>query len=335
MKSNTPLILRDLWRSYGKNTEKRAVVRGVSLEVGPGEIVALLGPNGAGKTTTVKMASTLLLPDSGEIRVCGVDAVRHPREACARTSLLLGGERGFYLRMSARDNLGFFATLAGVPLGAVRERVDRSLAAVSLAERADDRVETYSRGMRQRLHVARALLGEPGLILLDEPTTGLDPESAASVRELVGTLRSRGVGILLTTHSMAEAEQLSDRVAIIEGGRIVAEGTVPELAGQVQVGLVSSFSAASLDADAVAQVEALQNVMMVNVTEKVGSWDIDVGRQGVPETGLPAAAAAWTHVGDRPATLEELYLAILREARARTAAAAADHAASQGGEDRG
>ncbi len=309
------LDMRGVTRSYGKGERSSVVLDKLTLEIAPGEIVALLGPNGAGKTTTVKIASTLLLPDEGSVKVCGVDALANPRKACARTSLLLGGERGFYQRVSARENLLFFAALEGVSSADAPSRVEEALDAVGLAGRARDKVETFSRGMRQRLHIARTLLSRPGLILLDEPTSGLDPESAASVRGLVRDLRSEGVGILLTTHSMAEAEELSDRITILERGRTVASGTIGELAGMVRVASVVTYNSLTPPHDAVQEFEGASEVRMISVTEKNGSWDIDIGWDGEGDVPLPKDALQWRLVGTRPPSLEEIYLAILHESR--------------------
>lgn len=309
------LEMRGVTRSYGKGERSSVVLDRLTLEIAPGEIVALLGPNGAGKTTTVKIASTLLLPDEGSVKVCGVDALANPRKACARTSLLLGGERGFYQRVSARENLLFFAALEGVSSADAPGRVEGALDAVGLAGRAHDKVETFSRGMRQRLHIARALLPRPGLILLDEPTSGLDPESAASVRGLVRDLRSEGVGILLTTHSMAEAEELSDRITILERGRTVASGTIAELAGMVRVACIVTYNSLTPPHDVVQELEGASEVRMISVTEKNGSWDIDIGRDEEGDVTLPKDALQWRLVGTRPPSLEEIYLAILHESR--------------------
>lgn len=198
--------------------------------INPGEIVGLLGPNGAGKTTTVRMCATLLTPTSGRVFVDGIDAVAHPSAARRRTGLVLGGDAGFYSRASARKNLLFFADVAGVRTGDRRKRVADALAAVSLTDRANDPVRDFSRGMKQRLHIARALLGRPSLLLLDEPTTGLDPQIAVEIRALIRSLADDGAGILLTSHHLGEVEQLADRVQVIAQGREIAAGTVAEIA---------------------------------------------------------------------------------------------------------
>lgn len=311
------LSMREVRRSFGRGAARREVVHGVSFDVPAGSVVCLLGPNGAGKTTTVRMASTLLVPDSGEIRVCGVDAVREPRRARADLSLVLGGERGFYLRVSAVDNLRFFAQLSGVPRAEQEPRIAAALERVSLGGHTRDRVETFSRGMRQRLHIARALVCRARLVLLDEPTTGLDPESALEVRALVAGMRDEGAGVLLTTHAMPEAEALADRIHVIDDGRIIASGGVRDLAGMVRIDGVTSYTAPAglFGADGPAGLDALPGVRGVDMALRNGVWSVDVawrGREPDPD-GLPEGLR---RMGVREPTLEETYLAILRERRA-------------------
>src|SRR6058998_4090906 len=216
---------RTIWQRLRREPDKRErfrAVDGIDLVVEPGEIFGLLGPNGAGKTTTMKMLATLLIPTSGTIRVLGIDPLARPREIRARLGAMLSGERSLYWKLTGRENLEYFAALYHVPPKDTRERIDRSLAAVKLSDREDDYVERYSTGMRQRLALARALLPDPPLVILDEPTVGLDPQSSRDLRDRVRDLRAQGRTILLTTHYMEEADQLCDRVAIIDHGRIVA-----------------------------------------------------------------------------------------------------------------
>src|SRR5438128_4342503 len=211
-----------------KSLEVEAV-RGVSFEIGEGELFGLLGPNGAGKTTTIKMLITLLIPTGGSARVLGFDVVRDAREVRKRIGYVFGGERGLYERLSGLDNLRYFAELYGVTGRRQRERIDEVLELVGLRGRERERVEGYSRGMRQRLHIARGLLHDPPVVFLDEPTIGVDPVGARELRATVETLAAAGKTILLTTHYMFEADALCDRVAVIARGRIVAEGTPSEL----------------------------------------------------------------------------------------------------------
>src|SRR6058998_2722954 len=216
---------RTIWQRLRREPDRRErfrAVDGIDLRVESGEIFGLLGPNGAGKTTTMKMLATLLIPTSGTIRVLGIDPLMRPREVRARLGAMLSGERSLYWKLTGRENLEYFAALYHVPPKDTKERVERSLVAVKLADRADDYVERYSTGMRQRLALARALLPNPPLVVLDEPTVGLDPQASRDLRDRVRELKAQGRTVLLTTHYMEEADQLCDRVAIIDHGKIVA-----------------------------------------------------------------------------------------------------------------
>src|ERR671938_1762709 len=235
----------DLRRTYRTTTgvlRRRPLeveaVRGISFEVAEGELFGLLGPNGAGKTTTIKMLITLLLPTSGQARVLGHDVVDEPREVRKRIGYVFGGDRGLYERLSARDNLRYFAELYGVSGRVQRRRIDEVLELVGLKGREKERVEGYSRGMRQRLHIARGILHDPAVVFLDEPTIGVDPVGARELRATISSLTEAGKTVLLTTHYMFEADALCDRIAVIAQGRIVAEGTPSDLKSRVAEGRV-------------------------------------------------------------------------------------------------
>jgi ABC-2 type transport system ATP-binding protein len=197
----------------------------ISFEVRPGELFGLLGPNGAGKTTTVKMLTTLLLPTRGTARVLGFDVAKQADKIRARIGFIFGGERGLYWRLSGLDNLRYFASLYHVEPEVSRKRIPYLMGLVGLGDRGKEKVEGYSRGMMQRLHIARTLLHDPEVLFLDEPTIGLDPVGAREVRQIVLDLQAEKKTILLTTHYMFEADSLCQRVAVINKGNIVALDT--------------------------------------------------------------------------------------------------------------
>jgi ABC-2 type transport system ATP-binding protein len=205
-------------------------VDGLSFAVEPGEIFSFLGPNGAGKSTTIKILTGQLRPTSGQAWVMGCDVVHERQQLKPRIGVVFEYQN-IYERLSGRDNLLFAARLYGVPT----DRVDQMLDQVGLVERADQRVSKYSHGMKQRLLVARALLHQPQVLFLDEPTRGLDPGVARSLRCFVSDLAEEGVTVFLTTHYIEEADQLSDRVAIIDQGRLVALGTPQQLKAEYAV----------------------------------------------------------------------------------------------------
>ncbi len=205
----------------------------MDLAVEAGSVFGLLGPNGAGKTTLLRIVGTLLVPSGGRVRVLGYNAIRHPEPVRRRIGVVLGGERSVYWRLTGRENLLYAATLHDLPLRVARERAAQLLALVGLDERADDLVERYSSGMRQRLALARSLVHNPALLVLDEPMSGLDPQAAAAMRTVLAALgRDRGRTILMATHNLSEAERLCGTVAIIDRGRLLACGAPSALKAQ-------------------------------------------------------------------------------------------------------
>ncbi|WP_283217618.1 ABC transporter ATP-binding protein [Thermococcus sibiricus] len=205
-------------------------VKGISFKVKKGELFGLLGPNGAGKTTTIKMLTTLLEPTDGSARILGYDIRENTREIRRRINLVAEGERTLYWRLSGYENLKYFARIYYVSKEEERERIEFLLKLVGLWEKRNDLVMNYSRGMKQRLAIAKALVNDPEVLFLDEPTLGLDVQSSIFVREFVKKLvDEQGKTVLLTTHYMAEAEQLCDRIAIIDHGKIIALDTPDNL----------------------------------------------------------------------------------------------------------
>jgi ABC-2 type transport system ATP-binding protein len=271
-----PVIeVRDLVRTFRstKGVLRRSgrdvqAVRGVSFSVEPGELFGLLGPNGAGKTTTIKMLITLLLPTSGQASVLGYDVVAQPREVRRRVGYVFGGDRGLYERLSGLDNLRYFAELYGVPAREQKGRIGELLELVGLAGRERERVEGYSRGMRQRLHIARGLLHRPTVLFLDEPSIGIDPVGARELRATVKQLVEHGTTVLLTTHYMFEADELCDRIAVISGGRIVAHGTPADLKQAVSIGGVVEVEVFGMADGVLDRVRAVPGVQSAVVSEQ-------------------------------------------------------------------
>ncbi|MBR7838746.1 ATP-binding cassette domain-containing protein [Actinospica durhamensis] len=208
---------------------------GIDLTVPQGTILALLGPNGAGKTTAVHLLTTYLRPDSGEIRIAGVDAAADP-QSVRRAIGVTGQFSALDGYLTGRENLMLMADLHLLPKAAGRRRAEQLLERFELAEAADKAASTYSGGMKRKLDLAMTLVGEPKVIFLDEPTTGLDPRSRRTMWDIIRELVAQGTTILLTTQYLEEADQLAHRVAVLDGGRIVAEGTPAELKARIPGG---------------------------------------------------------------------------------------------------
>jgi ABC-2 type transport system ATP-binding protein len=310
---------RTIWQRIRREPDKRdrfRAVDGIDLVVETGEIFGLLGPNGAGKTTTMKMLATLLIPTSGTIRVLGIDPLERPREVRARLGAMLSGERSLYWKLTGRENLEYFAALYHVPPGETKMRIADVLAAVKLADRADDYVERYSTGMRQRLALARALLPNPPLVVLDEPTVGLDPQASRDLRDRVRELKAQGRTVLLTTHYMEEADQLCDRVAIIDHGRIVALDTPAALKRTIRAEEVVHLEI-GVGGDDAAVIDRLGRSATVARTERSnGTLNVTAhcasARDFVPAAFDAARSTGATirHVEVVPVTLEDVFLAL-------------------------
>jgi ABC-2 type transport system ATP-binding protein len=320
----TAIEARELRRTYRTSTgvfRRRALeveaVRGVSFEVAQGELFGLLGPNGAGKTTTIKMLITLLIPTGGSARVLGLDVVKDAREVRKRIGYVFGGERGLYERLSAFDNLRYFAELYAVPAREQRRRIAELLELVGLTGREKERVEGYSRGMRQRLHIARGLLHDPPVVFLDEPTIGVDPIGARELRATIAGLTEAGKTVLLTTHYMFEADELCDRIAVINKGEIVAEGTPRMLKEIVAERTVVEIEAYGISEDAIGRVRRAPGVTSVSVEERDQSQVLLVqSPKGLELTqtllGLLDGATIG-RVAAREPTLEDAYVALVGE----------------------
>jgi len=222
------LKVHDLVKKYGDLT----AVKEISFEIHEGEVFSLLGPNGAGKTTTISILSTLFPPTSGDAIVCGHSVVNHPM-AVKRSIGIVPQEIALYDDLSALENLKFWGQMYGLSGKALSARIEEVLAQVDLQERAKERIKTYSGGMKRRINIAVGLLHKPRLLFMDEPTVGIDPQSRRAILEAVKELNRSGMSILYTTHYMEEAQELSDRVGIIDYGELIALGTQEELTAQV------------------------------------------------------------------------------------------------------
>ena len=314
----------DLHRTYTTTTgtfRRQSVeveaVRGVSFAIGEGELFGLLGPNGAGKTTTIKMLITLLIPTSGSARVLGRDVVEDARWVRERIGYVFGGDRGLYERLSAWDNLRYFAELYGVAPDRQRPRMKELLELVGLTGRERERVEGYSRGMRQRLHIARGLLHDPPVLFLDEPTIGVDPVGARELRATISTLKAAGKTVLLTTHYMFEADALCDRIAIIAKGQVVAQGTPRDLKAQVSEGTVVEIETFGIEPATLDRLRAVDGVTSVTVEDREQAQVVIVqARPGREPTQSLVALLDGVSVGrisTREPTLEDAYVALVTE----------------------
>lgn len=254
-----------------RRTKEVVAVDGISFDVRDGELFGLLGPNGAGKTTTVKMLTTLLIPTGGSATILGHDVVRGADAIRSRIGFIFGGERGLYWRLSAKDNLRYFADLYHVDPDVAKRRLPELLDLVGLSGREDEKVEGYSRGMRQRLHVARCLLHDPQVLFLDEPTMGLDPVGARELRQVINNLVAQDKTVLLTTHYMFEADALCERIGVINHGKIVALDTPEGLKRHVEdlsVVELEVFGIAGEMVDLLRQMPEVDTVSVENRDQK-------------------------------------------------------------------
>ncbi len=226
---------RDLRKSYGRGKRRFEAVRGVSLKILPGQVLAFLGPNGAGKTTTIKMIAGLIRPDAGWVSIAGRDPHRQP-QALRGVGAVLEGNRNLYWRLTALENLEYFGVLRQMSRQAAKLRGQQLLEEFGLLDKRRVPVQKLSRGMQQKIAIAVALIHQPQLLLLDEPTLGLDVEAGETVKGLVRQVAASGCAVLLTTHQLNVAEELSDRVAVIRQGQIVAEQSTQALIQQFSRG---------------------------------------------------------------------------------------------------
>ncbi len=288
----------------------------ISFNVQAGELFGLLGPNGAGKTTTVKMLATLLIPTAGKARVLGFDVIQQANEVRKRIGFIFGGERGLYWRLSGKDNLRYFASLYQVPPEVSKRRIPYLLDLVGLQDRGNEKVDGYSRGMKQRLHVARTLLHDPPVLFLDEPTIGLDPVGARDFRQVIQSLQSEKKTILITTHYMFEADALCDRIAVIDQGKVIAMDTPKGLKTYVADLSVVEVETFGTPAQIVEKLRTLSFVDSVSVEELEQRQMLQIqtrrGAEAVPDLMTALDGQRLGRVIVREPTLEDAYVRLVK-----------------------
>jgi ABC-2 type transport system ATP-binding protein len=313
--SNLRRVFKTTVGIFRRKTKEVVAVDGISFDVPQGSLFGMLGPNGAGKTTTVKMLTTLLIPTSGTARVLGYDVVDQADAIRGRIGFIFGGERGLYWRLSGINNLRYFASLYHVDPKVSDERIPYLLDLVGLKDRGQERVEGYSRGMKQRLHIARTLLHDPEVLFLDEPTMGLDPVGARELRQVIRNLQAEKKTILLTTHYMFEADALCERIAVIDRGHIVALDTPKGLKDLVSDLSVIEIEVFGLPEKTLRRLRTLPFIDTVNVEERDQRQLLlahsPIGSEAVPEL---LAAMDGVRVGKvvvREPTLEDAYVRLV------------------------
>lgn len=308
-------IFRPTIGVFRRTTKEVLAVEDISFEVGVGELFGLLGPNGAGKTTTVKMLTTLLLPTRGGARIMGLDVVKNATEVQKRIGFIFGGERGLYWRLSGVDNLRYFGSLYHVDPDVSKKRIPYLLELVGLKDRGNERVEGYSRGMKQRLHVARTLLHDPQVLFLDEPTIGLDPVGAREFRAVIKNLQSENKTILLTTHYMFEADALCQRIAVIDHGRLVALDTPEALKRFVSDLSVVEVEVYGIPDELVQKIKAQPYVDSVHIENRDQKQLLQVqslrGAEAVPDLVTLLNGLRVGRVIVREPTLEDAYVRLV------------------------
>jgi len=245
--------------------EEFTALNRVNLQIEKGEVFGLLGPNGAGKTTLIKILCTLLLPTSGQAFVSGYEVTRQPDDVRRAFGYVISEERSFYWRLTARQNLRFFATLNNLPAKRMDDKVEEVLLLVGLGDRADTPFYAFSTGMRQRLAIARGLLTDPEVVFMDEPTRSLDPPAAQTLRRFVKEelVEKQGKTVFLATHIMEEAEELCDRIAVLNQGQILASGTVPEIRRAVKKHQVYALGVDGVPATLLSSLNKLEGLVSI------------------------------------------------------------------------
>lgn len=286
MEEKYAIQINDLHKYY----DDVKAVEGVSLQIEAGSVFSLLGPNGAGKSTTISVIAGLLRPNQGEATILGHSITKEPQKAKEHIGVV-PQEIALYEDLTARENLVFWARMYGLRGAELKERVDAILELIELADRQHSKVEKYSGGMKRRLNIGVALLHEPDIVIMDEPTVGIDPQSRRKILDSVLALNEEGMTVLYTTHYMEEAQELSDRIAIIDHGKVIAEGSHEEL---VKI---------------VGELDRIELTFSTEITEKLDAWKSLPGVHAV----TPDTNAATLLVEDSDLVLPHLFEAAAKD----------------------
>ena len=301
---------RGLLKLYGA----QRAVDAIDLDIRRGEIFGLLGPNGAGKTTTILMMLGLTETSGGSVSVLGFDPVRQPLQVKRRVGYLPDSV-GFYDHLTARENLRYTARLLDIPRRDAERRIEEAFASVQLADVADKRVATYSRGMRQRLGIAEIVMKKAEVAILDEPTSGLDPHATHELLEMIRGLKKAGVAVLLSSHLLDRVQSVCDRVALFNQGKIALMGSVVELANQV-LGAGHPILVEAQGIDVAAALRGIEGVQTV-VPEGEGAWKVVADRdvRAAAAQRIVSAGGSLTRLADLQPSLEEVYTRYFQDAR--------------------
>ena len=301
----TGLEAQQLRKTYGE----RAAVASVSLAVRPGELLALLGPNGAGKSSAIGMMAGLTAPDGGRVLLAG-QTLAQDRSAYQRRIGLVPQEIALFEPLSAEANVELFGALYGMNRAQLRQRVPEVLSLVGLLDRANDAAATFSGGMKRRLNIACALVHDPAVLLLDEPTAGVDPQSRNAIFDTLEALKRAGKALLYTTHYMEEAERLADRIVIMDHGRVVAEGTLTELLRRLPAAHAIELTVAgNPDTAALQTLPGVRQVQLTGGRLRLGLDALSAPTQLLLQA-LQQQGVSVTHLSSGRATLEDVFLAL-------------------------